>query len=258
MNSTIHHAVVGFAISGILFSLLAIFIRIIDTRMRRDWAEILLSIALFSLMWFVFIYLMILTKYITHIPNLYNKGIPLYYLIAPCSYFYVRIKLYPVVNVPGYWLLHAIPFVFGLIDIIPYLLVSEVEKQAFLADLVEHINLGFEHSYGFIDQKWHYIFKLALAVLYMLAQWRLLFMADATSYRYTPGLRFSLYSYTLIFSLFVLIQLGMIFNILFNRRQAAYILLDYNQLFWISLLYLLFSLWLCIGPYTTRRRFKKT
>lgn len=247
-----YDAVIGFAISGILFSLLAILIRVIDPRMRRDRAEILLSIALFAIMWFTFIYLMIVTQYIRYVPYLYNKGIPLYYLIAPCSYFYVWLKLHPVAKMPRSWLLHAIPFVFGLIDIIPYMLISTEEKKTFLADLVQHISLGFEHNYGFIDQKWHYLLKLTLAIFYLLAQWRLLFMADATSHHYRSGQRFSLYGYTLLFSLFILFQWGMVFNVLFNRKQAAYILADFDQLFWISLLYLLFSVWLCIGPYINR------
>ena len=248
MNSTIHHAVVGFAISGILFSLLAIFIRIIDTRMRRDWAEILLSIALFSLMWFVFIYLMILTKYITHIPNLYNKGIPLYYLIAPCMFFYVKLRLRQIHKLPRYWYLHLAPFVFGLVDIMPYALTSSAEKQALMVRLVTNIRTGFEHEYGFINQQWHYIIRLLLAFAYLLAQWRALFMADTEDGVISRRLLFSLYTLTIIYSLFIAIQVGMVMNILFNQLQASYILRDADQLIWIGGLYLLFSLWVCFGP----------
>lgn len=249
-----YNVVIGFSIAGIGFSLLAILIRFIDRRLRSDFAEILLSIALFAIMWFVFIYLMVVSRYIPNLPNLYNKGIPLYYLIAPCFYLYVRLKLYPTSKMPTSWLLHALPFFFGLIDTIPYILMSTAEKQAFLADLVQHVDLTFEHDYGFIHQQWHYILKLTLSLIYLLAQWRLLFMADATGHHYAPGLRFTLYGFTLLCSLFTLMQISMVLNMVFNRQQAAYILLDFGQLFWISGLYLLFSIWLCTGPYLTRLR----
>jgi len=250
----IYDLVIGFAAGGILFSFLAIIIRLVDHRLRSDLAEILLSVALFSLMWFAFIYLMIVTRYIQYIPNLYNKGIPLYYLIAPCSYYYVRLKLYPLAKVSKRWLVHAIPFLFGLIDIVPYMVISMAEKQAFMSRLVSDVSLGYKHDYGFINQQWHYVIKLALAAIYLFSQWQLLFMADATAHSYGRKLRFSLYGYTVIFSLFMLVQLGMVFNIVFNRQQASYILMDFDKLFWVSLLYLLVGIWLCIGPYIISRR----
>jgi len=248
-----YNLVIGFAGGGIFFSFLAIVIRLIDGRLRRDLAEILLAIGLFSLMWFVFIYLMVVTRYIQFIPNFYNKGIPLYYLIAPCSYLYVRLKLHPTSRLPQGWLLHTLPFWLGLIDIVPYMLTPMAEKQAFMARLAENISLGFEHGFGFIDQQWHYILKLTLGVIYLFAQWRLLFMADATGHAYSRGLRPALYGYTLIFSLFTLLNVGVVFNILFNRQQSSYILMDPEKLFWISLLYLLVGVWLCIDPYTRIR-----
>ncbi len=239
--------VIIFAAVGLVFSALGIVLRLIDRRRRRDYAEIALSIALFAIMWYAFIYMMILTGYIKHIPNLYNKGIPIYYLTAPCTYFYIRIKLYPAKKLPRYWYFHALPFLFGLIDIIPYALASDAEKQALMAQLVERMRTGFEHGYGFINQQWHYVIRLSLAFIYLLAQWRLLFMAD-TDEMGTPKLIFSLYSLTIIYSLFIAFQLSMILNILFNRIQASFILKDAHQLIWVSGLYLLFSIWICFGP----------
>lgn len=249
-----YNLVVGFAAGGILFSFICILLRLIDKRLHRNLAEVLLAVALFSLMWFVFIYLMVITGYIQYIPNLYNKGIPLYYLTAPCLYFYVRLKLYPAQGLPRYWFLHLLPFFFGLIDILPYMLISYEEKQAFVLRLAQNPSLGFRHEYGFVNQQWHYVLKQLLSILYLMAQWRLLFMADATAHPYAPRLRFMLYFYTLFFSLFTLLRLGMVLNILLNKPQAIYILQDLNQLCWISGFYLLFSIWICFSPYTMRWR----
>lgn len=239
-----YNLVVGLALGGLFFNMLSVLIRLISKKFREDLAEIFLAITLFGLMWFIFIYLMVITQYIQYIPNLYNKGIPIYYLTAPCLYFYVRFKLYPSQVLPRYWFLHLIPFLFGLIDIIPYMLTGPEEKQAFMVLLTQNASLGFKHEYGFVNQQWHYVLKLSLAIIYLMAQWRLLFMADATAYPYPPRLRFTLYFYTLFFSLFTLLRLGIVLNILFNRPQAMYILKDVDQLFWPSGLYLLFGMWL--------------
>src|SRR5690606_25969516 len=239
--------VIVFAVLGILFSALGILLRIIDGKQRQDLSELLLSVALFAIMWYAFIYMMILTGYVAHIPNFYNKGIPLYYLVAPCVYFYARMKLHRKYKLPRYWYLHLLPFVLGLIDIIPYALASTAEKQALMARLVTNMRVGFEHEYGFIHQQWHYVIRLLLAFIYLLAQWRLLFLADVDEDDAPKGPLFSLYTLTVIYSLFIAIQVRMVMNILLNRVEASYILGDYHQLIWVSGLYLVFRVWVCVG-----------
>src|SRR5690606_34354642 len=122
--------VIGFAVAGIALSALSIVLRIIDYWRWRDPAELLLSVALFAIMWYAFIYMMVLTGYVIYIPNLYNKGIPLYYLIAPCTYFFVWLKLQRRRKLARYWYPHLLPLVFGLIDIMPFAPPSAADKQA--------------------------------------------------------------------------------------------------------------------------------
>ncbi|SEL68703.1 hypothetical protein [Parapedobacter koreensis] len=244
--------VIIFATIGIFFSALAIVLRLSDVKARRNPADILFNVGLFAIMWYVFVYMMIITGYIQQLPNCYNKGIPLYYLIAPCFYFYVQLKLYPAKKMPRYWYLHALPFAFGLVDIMPYALATDAEKNALMQQLVENISIGFQHDYGFIDQQWHYLIRLSLAFVYLLAQWRLLFMVDTTEGDISSKLLFFLNLLTVIYSLFIVIQVSMVLSILFNRLQAAYILKDSSQLIWLSTLYLIFSIWICFGARTHR------
>lgn len=238
--------VIVFATMGIALSALGIVLRVIGNQRRHDLAELLLSVALFAIMWYAFIYMMVLTGYVTYIPNLYNKGIPLYYLIAPCAYFYVQIKLNKTHKLPRFWYLHLVPFCFGLVDIMPYAMASTAEKQVLLEQVSANMRMAFEHEYGFVDQQWHYAIRLVLAFVYLLAQWRLLFMADADD-GVQRRLLFSLYALTVIYSLFIALQVSMVLNVLFNRIQASYILKDADQLIWVSGLYLLFSIWVCFG-----------
>lgn len=246
--------VIGCAIIGIAFSTLGIILRIVDRRLRWDVANTLLNVGLFAALWHVFIYLMILTGYIRHLPDLYNKGIPLYYLIAPCMYFYVQYRLYPPRDFPKRVYLHAIPFVFGLVDIMPYALASQAEKQALMERLIENISTGFAHEYGFVPQHWHYLIKLSLAFLYLMLQWRLLFRVDREETGTPARVVFELYLFTVIYTLFIVVQVGMVLNIIFNRIQSTYILKDLSQLIWISILYLLLSVWICLSTFLRRTK----
>lgn len=249
-----HSLVVTFAIIGILFSTLGIAFRVFNGNVRRDPAEVLLGIALFAIMWQVFIHLMILTQQIVQIPNFYNKGIPLYYLVAPAFYFFIRIRLQLEHKLPRYWYIHLIPFVFGLIDILPYMFVEDSEKVVFLKQLIIDPRLGYEHEYGFIHQEAHYILRLFLALIYLMMQWRVLFMTDSTDSTVSSSTLKYLYFLTSLYTLFIAFQIGMFFNILFNRTQGGYILMDVKQLIWLSMLYVLLSLWVCFGPVVRRSK----
>ncbi len=242
-----HSLVITFAVIGILFSTLGIALRLFNRNVRGNPAELLLGIALFAIMWQVFVHLMILTHQIVTIPNLYNKGIPLYYLVAPAFYFFIRIRLQLDHKLPKYWFIHLIPFFFGLIDILPYVFIGNSEKVAFLKRLIVDPRLGYEHAYGFIPQQFHYMLRLFLAFIYLIMQWGVLFMTDTTDSTVPSSTLKYLYFLTSFYTLFIAFQVGMFFNILFNRTQAGYILTDVEQLIWLSLLYVLLSLWICFG-----------
>lgn len=249
-----HTLVLTFAVVGILLSALGIVLRLWDGKAQRNPTEVLLSVALFAIMWQVFIHLMIITHQIVNFPNLYNKGIPLYYLAAPAFYFYIRMKLQLEHRLPKYWYIHLIPFFFGLIDIVPYVFVADSEKVAFLQRLMADTRLGYEHTYGFIPQQFHYILRLVLALVYLVLQWGMLFTTDSTDSIVPSSTLRSLYLVTSLYTLFIAFQVGMFFNILFNRTQAGYILTDVDQLVWLSVLYVLLSFWICFGPVVRRTK----
>ncbi|TJY61347.1 hypothetical protein FAZ19_22270 [Sphingobacterium alkalisoli] len=176
---------------------------------------------------------------------MYNKGIPFYYLTAPCSYYYTLLLLYPGARISRYWYLHLIPFVFGLIDIIPYTLASAQEKAQLLALVVSDIKMGFRHSYGYIEQKWHYILRFGLSAVYLVAQWRLLYIYDPReNSRFQVRWPLAI-SFAVIYSLQILLQGTLVMTVLSNELQGTFLLRDINQVIWISLFFLLLTLWFC-------------
>lgn len=252
----------SFAILGAVLSFLGIALRLLDKERRRQRAERLLCIAVIAMFWHVFIYVLIFTGYIRHYPELYNKGIPLYYLIAPCAYYYTLFTLYPSAKISKYWAVHLLPFAFGVVDVIPYVLASREEQVALLEIVVADLQMGFKHSYGFIDQKWHYLVKFMLAFVYMMAQWRLFYLFDPRESRIGAGARYSAITFSIMYSLHLLLQSGLIASILVNEMQGSFILKNTGQLVWVSLFFLLFSIWIFVSvafrPFVIKRRVRSS
>lgn len=233
-----------FTIAGLALSLLAIVWHFAFAISRQSRKEMLLGIMATALFWHVFIYLLIFTGLIRIVPNLYNKGIPFYYLIAPCAYFFVLFSLFPRVRWSRYWWLHLIPFVLGAIDMIPYLVASAQEKKALLELIVYNMQMGVQHGYGYVDQKWHYIGKFLLAFIYLIAQWRLLYLHDDDLSPISVSAKRNIIGFNIVYSLQLLLQGGMVLSLLFNRTHSSFMMQDMDQLRWVSLVYLLFSCWL--------------
>ncbi len=224
-----------FCLSGLLFGAFHYF-------KYKDRGQLLLCVGVLALIWHVLIYCMIYTGEIQYYPRIYNKGIPFYYLVGPCFYCYVWFKYSPSAVWPKYWIVHLLPFCFGLFDIIPYALAPVAQQKQLLKMLVEDIPLGFKHHYGFVDQQLHYILRFALAIVYAIGQWRMYYISDAVS----KVIKREVLIFNCVYSTYLLLQCSMVLAIIFNRSQEAYILKSLDKLVWVSFCFLLFSVWFIV------------
>lgn len=229
----------SFAMMGGILCVAGLFIRTYQYFLNKDKATPLLCIGVMALVWHTFIYCMIYTKQIQYYPQIYNKGIPLYYLIAPCFYFYVKFRLKPNGPLTKYWPIHLIPFIFGLIDIIPYAMASLEEKKVLLQYLVNDISSGFKHSYGYVDQKLHYVVRFLLAAGYVIAQWQLLFITEDIDRKIKKDIS----RFTKVYTILLLLQCSMVVAVVFNNIQESYILKSLDKLVWVGFCFMLFSIW---------------
>jgi len=233
---------ISFALIGGVICLMGLILRVLLYKINKDQSNLLLCIGVMALIWHVFIYCMIYTGEIQFYPRIYNKGIPFYYLVAPCFYFYVRLKLQPSAPWPKYWGLHFLPFFFGLIDVIPYALIPTEQKKEFLKMLVEDIPMGLKHSFGFVDQKLHYILRFSLAIAYAIGQWRMLYITEGIKKEVKNEVK----RFNNIYTAYLLLQCSMVVAIIFNTVQEAYILKSLDKLIWVSFCYMLFSIWFIV------------
>ncbi|TZF84468.1 AraC family transcriptional regulator [Pedobacter sp. BS3] len=130
---------------------------------------VLAAIAWYSLM----IYLMVSGE-VRNYPNLYNKGNPLYYLFAPCSYLYLRLSLSGNNHLKRYDWLHFTPAIIALVDIVPYMLKSAEEKQYIVNLVAQDTKWNFQYKYAFITQAGHNIIRSIQQIIYIIFQWYLL------------------------------------------------------------------------------------
>lgn len=233
-----------FAVIGLLVSLVAIGGLAYLAIRRKDRLLLLITLLAIGTFWHVFTYTLIFTGFIRAVPDWYNKGIPFYYLIAPAAYFFVLFTLFPRIKWSRSIALHLLPFVFGLIDIIPYALASPQEKIALLEQIVYDMQLGARHPYGFIDQRWHYIGRFSIAFVYLIAQWRLIYLHDIEVWPISSTNRRNVIYFSIIYTCLILMQSGMVLSLITNVKQSSFMMQDADELTVISIFYLLFSCWI--------------
>lgn len=241
---------ISFAVCGIVFSFFGIFFRLTDPIRRKNKSELLLCLSSAAMLWHVFMYLMVMTGHILQFPQLYNKGIPFYYLVAPSAYFATYFCLFPQKKLRLADWPHLLPFALALIDIVPYALANIQAKQKLLQLVVNDMQEGFSHSYGFIDQKWHYVVKFILAFGYLMAQWRLLYLPQERSSQVEKKRKRYMLFFTACYSPHLLLQGSVLLSMWFNMEQSSHIIRDAKQVIWVSVFYLTFSMWMFFSAKT--------
>ncbi|GHE39905.1 hypothetical protein [Sphingobacterium griseoflavum] len=247
MENALRNLAVALALTGVLLCLIGVAIRLLNLRQHNRKAELLICIAAGALLWHALVYVMIYTGVIRAFPNLYNKGIPFYYLIGPATFYATQFSLFPHSKYPKYWWLHLLPFVLGVIDVMPYAMAPLTEKQALLDEVVQDMKMGVLHQFGYIDQKWHYILRFFLAFVYLMAQWRLIYVHDGRFSPLAPSVKSYMVWYACFYSLHLLMQTSLVLSLLFNQLQSSFIMRDVYQVIWVSLFYFVFSLWIFIS-----------
>jgi AraC-like DNA-binding protein len=127
-----------------------------------------------AIAWYSLMVYLISSGEIRHYPDLYNKGNPLYYLFAPCSYLYVRLSLSGRNQFHKNDWIHLILPLLAFIDIVPYMFKSPDEKQHIVDLIAADPHWNMYYPYAFITQADHYIVRSMQMAFYLIFQWRVL------------------------------------------------------------------------------------
>lgn len=156
-----------------LNGLTVILILILKNNIIRS-TQLLLAINLLGITFGSIIICLIETKFILKAPFLFRLPSPVYYLMFPAAYLYVKLIVRDCVNLKKSEYLHFIPAVVHLIEMTPFYLKSNAEKIAIINNIYSYdINI-YAHNEGWLPPFYHNIIRGIMAIVYSFAMWQLL------------------------------------------------------------------------------------
>lgn len=162
-------------IGSIFLVFVTIYMLLFTKNAAKSYSDYVLSFLLLVHCWSVILFLILYSEYILLFPHVFKTGLPLNFLIAPLSYLYVRGVLYNEKKFQTRDLVHAIPFVIVFINYIPFYLLPVNEKLIVIQNSLNYWPATFKYQAGFLPENFSILFRLILAIIYLLLQWNLIF-----------------------------------------------------------------------------------
>ena len=162
-------------IGSIFLVFVTIYMLLFTKNAAKSYSDYVLSFLLLVHCWSVILFLILYSEYILLFPHVFKTGLPLNFLIAPLSYLYVRGVLYNEKKFQTRDLVHAIPFVIVFINYIPFYLLPVNEKLIVIQNSLNYWPDTFKYQAGFLPENFSILFRLILAIIYLLLQWNLIF-----------------------------------------------------------------------------------
>ena len=162
-------------IGSIFLVFVTIYMLLFTKNAAKSYSDNVLSFLLLVHCWSVILFLILYSEYILIFPHVFKTGLPLNFLIAPLSYLYVRGVLYNEKKFQTRDLVHAIPFVIVFINYIPFYLLPVNEKLIVIQNSLNYWPDTFKYQAGFLPENFSILFRLILAIIYLVLQWNLIF-----------------------------------------------------------------------------------
>jgi AraC-like DNA-binding protein len=160
--------------ASLLCGALTVYILLFKKNALRSYSDYVLSISIIGQIYAVLLFLLVFSGSIIHIPHLYRTAAPITFLIPPLSYLYVRSVLYNEKKWQGIDFLHLLPFLFFLINYLPFFLSPLEYKIEIVSKTIADKNFGIVKQLGFLPESVFYLFRPVQAIIYVVFQWRLI------------------------------------------------------------------------------------
>jgi len=170
----------AFALHGII----AISILIFKNKTLR-LANLLLGINLLGISMVAIVITLVETGLILEVPHFYRLPSPLYYLMFPAAWLYVKLIITDRTRLEKTDYLHFLPALIHLVEMTPFYLKSADEKLIAINEAVTHHIDIYAHHEGWLPPFVHNMVRGLIAIIYAFAMWRLLKKAD--SYKHTTS-----------------------------------------------------------------------
>jgi AraC-like DNA-binding protein len=161
-------------IGSIFLVFLIIYMLLFTKNAAKSYADYVLSFLLLLHCWSVILFLILYSEYILFFPHVFKTGLPLNFLIAPLSYLYVRAVLLNEKKFQKRDLIHLIPFIIVFFNYIPFYLLPVSEKVKVIQNSLNYWPDTFKYQAGFLPENFSILFRLILAIIYLVLQWNLI------------------------------------------------------------------------------------
>ncbi len=207
---------------------------------EKRYLNVLLSLGIFGVIWYCFIYLLTNSGLIREYPIFFNKGLPLYYLIAPCFFLYIRGSLYTThAHFRFRHLWHLIIIVPALVSIAPYNLADSPVQQWVVDHIESDVSFAFSDN-RYIVPRWHWFTFPLSALIYTMVQLRLTVQSIKSRQHEKKTMTWVL-AFTLICGSIFLGMMVVNVNVLANLQNTWQILQSGKIVLFLSLIFLVLS-----------------
>ncbi|MCZ4223815.1 helix-turn-helix domain-containing protein [Pedobacter rhodius] len=232
---------------GAIFIFSVVIVKLFLYGHHKRQLSILLSISVTGIIWYALIYLLTNSGEIRNYPSLFNKGLPLYYLIAPCLFLYIRGSLNESFSeLRRKDFLHLILIIPAILDVLPYNLLSNAEQQIIVDRIATDLNFAFSRS-RYIVNPLHWLAFPASACVYTCLQVNLIHKASKTRSINHKNVIW-LYFFTAICGLIFFGILAIDFSVLNNVHKAWFMLNESNLVFLLCFCLLTLSFLFFLNP----------
>ncbi len=153
--------------------LMAISILIFKNKTLQS-ANLLLGINLLGISMVAIVITVVESGLILEVPHFYRLPSPLYYLMFPAAWLYVKLIITDRTRLEKTDYLHFMPAFIHLIEMIPFYLKSADEKLIEINDAInQHIDI-YAHREGWLPPFAHNMIRGLMAIIYAFAMWRLI------------------------------------------------------------------------------------
>lgn len=245
MSSSIPNIIWLFFLAFSLNGLPVLFVLLFKNKIFRT-TNVLLAINILGFTLASVVICLIETRLILKVPHLFRLPSPIYYLLFPAAYLYVKLILEDRDYLKKREYLHFLLALIHFIEMIPFYLKSGDQKIVDLNKLFSHDILIYSHNEGWFPPFVHNIFRGCLGIIYVLAMWQLLrkfrFMQKGSGTTHSGAIIHWLQLFTGLngaLALTLVLTLGLV--TLPSELRSLLLSFTFIMILWISNYYLFFQ-----------------
>ena len=160
-------------IGSIFCCFITAYFLLIKRKKYNSFSDKLLAFLFICYAYCTISYLLVTTGWLTYLPLLYKTAQPVNFLIPPIAYLYVRSILKNEETFSKLDLLHFSPFIFILLNYMPFYFVNIQDKIKLVDHVINNVELNLIQQDGIVSEKIQFLRPIQ-CIIYIFLQWKLI------------------------------------------------------------------------------------